>query len=70
MVTAKENELSAHDPEWQRYAVRLARLGVPFTIKGLNHLLDGPFCQAIRDKFNLEMTADPKLERIHFIPRV
>jgi hypothetical protein len=69
MVTAKENELSAHDPQWQRYAVQLARLRVAFEVNGLNELLDGPFCRAIRDKFNLEMTFDAKSERFHFVPR-
>jgi len=69
MMTATENELSAHDPEWERYAVLLARLQVPFVVKGLHQLLDAPFCCAIKDKFNLDMTFDAKSERLHFIPR-
>jgi hypothetical protein len=34
------NELSAKDPEWQRYVVRLAAMRVPFAVVGVNRLDD------------------------------
>ncbi len=68
-MTVNDSELSALDPEWQRYAVQLARLRVPFVVRCLNHTLDAPFCRAISDKFNLNASFDPQLARIQFIPR-
>jgi hypothetical protein len=69
MMVFKENELNAHDPQWQRYAVQLARLRIPFVVKGLNRLLDDPICHAIKDKFNLETTFDAKSDQMHFTPK-
>jgi hypothetical protein len=64
-----ESEISAHDPEWQRYAVQLARLRVPFVVKGLNDLLDAPFCHAITNKFKFNAAFDARSNQMHFRPK-
>ena len=68
MMTATDNELSALDPEWQRYAVQLARLRLPFVVNGLNHALDAPFCRAISEKFNLDAKFDLPAAKVQFTP--
>jgi hypothetical protein len=68
-MATRENELNAHDPEWQRYAVQLARLRVRFVVKGLNQVLDAPVCRAIKEKFNFELSFDDHSDRMHFIPK-
>jgi hypothetical protein len=64
-----DNAISAHDPEWQRYAVQFARLRVPFVVRGLNDSLDAPFCHAIKDKFKLDATFDARSNQMHFVPK-
>ena len=68
MTATNGNELNAHDPEWQRYAVRLAAMRVMFEVAGLNSL-DYSFCQVVRDRFDFDTTHDYKAGRVHYIPR-
>jgi hypothetical protein len=68
MIATEHNELNAHDPEWQRYAVRLARRNIPFVVAYINLSLDAPFCEAIKDKYNFETTFNSESRRVFFMP--
>jgi hypothetical protein len=62
------NELSAKDPEWQRYVVRLAAMRVPFAVVGVNRL-DDSFCEIVKDRFDFDTTFNHKAARVDFTPK-
>jgi hypothetical protein len=69
MIATEQNELNANDPEWQRYAVRLARRQIPFVVAHLNPALDAPFYEAVKDKYSFEATFNPESDRVFFMPK-
>ena len=69
MVVAEFKALDAQDPQWQREAARLAKMGIPFVVVGFTNSLDAAFFQALKDRFNLDTNLDSESGRAYFKPK-
>ena len=69
MATRDYTELNAHEPEWQREAVRLARSKTAFVLTGFDATRDGEFYFALKQKFKLQARVDHRTNCAYFEPR-